>query len=85
MHCEWVKVGNITAIVCSSGRKERVKKCSFCHARPGTKLCDYETTPGKTCDRLMCDKCATNVGPDRDHCPNHNRALLPWDKEGSRP
>jgi RNA polymerase subunit RPABC4/transcription elongation factor Spt4 len=34
-----------------------------------------------TCDRKMCDRCATSVGEDKDYCPNHNQARLPWDKE----
>lgn len=66
--------------------KQRQTPCSFCHSRPFTKLCDFvvsspqQVTHVRTCDRKMCDKCATSVGEDKDYCPNHNQAPLPWDK-----
>lgn len=57
--------------VCRSGRRP---SCSGC-GKPGATLqCDYPLTgpkAGKTCDRWLCDKCATHVGPDRDYCPPH--------------
>jgi len=34
-------------------------------------LCDYELSPGRTCDRRMGPNCRTNVGPDVDYCPDH--------------
>jgi hypothetical protein len=56
------------------GRSRR-KVCRFCK---GTyydgKLCDYGFG-GRTCSAAMCNRCATSVGPDLDHCPTH--ATLP--------
>ena len=69
--CQVIDVPGGQAIVCSRGE---TKRCS-CGNRM-TKLCDWPLTggkAGKTCDRPMCDKCATRVGPNRDFCPAHAR------------
>jgi len=34
-------------------------------------LCDYIMSDGETCDRECCREHATEVGPDRHHCPEH--------------
>lgn len=68
MVCHVVKFGNGTAIVCS--RRQRRRRCPFCHKRDATKLCDHPTGSG-TCDAPMCENCATVVGLDRDLCPDH--------------
>lgn len=39
--------------------------------RWATTLCDFPVGEGKTCDRPMCKRHATSVGPDRDYCPAH--------------
>ncbi len=65
--------GEITAIVCSRGRQSR-KLCSC--GRPATLLCDWPLAgpkAGKTCDRPICTRCASHVGPDRDYCQAHAR------------
>ena len=64
-------------------RVSKQEVCGFCHARLHSKLCDYPTGKGKTCDRKMCDRCATSVGEDLDYCPTHqharpNQAQLPF-------
>lgn len=47
-------------------------------ARPSVALCDYPAgkdlrgTP-LTCDAPMCEQHRTSVGPDRDHCPRHQK------------
>ncbi len=52
--------------------------CRFCHQDVATKLCDFPISPsGKTCDADMCGKCATNVGPDQDYCPDHKHQAPP--------
>ena len=69
MPCEFR--GN--TIICSRG--SRAPKCEWCH-RTSTKLCDYPVAgekTGTTCDAPMCDRHATNVGPNRDYCPPHQR------------
>ena len=58
--------GKISGFVCSRGERQRV--CSVCKARPGVLLCDYPLTgkhQGKTCDRPLCARCATNVPSKR--------------------
>jgi len=45
--------------------------------RHADKLCDYPVTrAGKaaTCDRPVCGRCATRVGPDKDYCGPHAKA-----------
>lgn len=64
--------GRPFGIVCSRGPARR--RCAFCGAW-STKLCDWPAGPGKTCDRPLCDKHAVNVGPNRDWCPNHPKAI----------
>lgn len=61
----WVKVGEITAHVLVD-----VPQCSVCRRRDRTRLCDFPTRPGKTCDRALCDTC-TNRGDGEDRCPKH--------------
>ena len=68
MVCETVKTGDGYAIVCSRGRR-KPPKCAC--GRPSTKLCDWPTANGKTCDKPLCAGCAVHVGRDRDHCPDH--------------
>lgn len=74
----WSKVINlgngVTAIACGSSPRQ---KCSTpgCTRHAG-KLCDYPVTrkgkPG-TCDRAVCDRCATSIAPDVDYCAPHAR------------
>jgi len=57
------------------------ERCRFCIRKRATKICDYPVgvwaSPdmavkyGKriTCDNLMCDDCATNLGYETDYCP----------------
>jgi hypothetical protein len=76
MTCERVTLpGGFSAIVCSSRKRDRCK-CG----RPATLLCDWKTPKGKTptCDSPICKHCATNVGPDKDLCPNHAEAFERW-------
>lgn len=61
--------GSVTGIACSRGPRTRCK-CG----RVATLLCDWPlhgSKEGQTCDRPLCSRCATNVGPDRDYCPSH--------------
>jgi hypothetical protein len=62
-------------ILCTRGR-ESTHKCEFCgvtvKAGKGSFQCDGQAQrkKSKTCDAWMCGKCRTNVGPNRDLCPN---------------
>lgn len=55
------------------------ERCVFCRKREGTLLCDFITsyvwtsinfkrTP-ETCDRRMCEQCATELSEDFHFCP----------------
>jgi|GEM_PF-3887033 len=62
-------------IFCSRGANRR--RCKECGAR-ASKLCDYPLSgkhEGKTCDVLLCARCAVSVRRNRDYCPAHARAL----------
>ena len=74
MPCNHVTLpGGGYAIICSRGRRPR--PCACCNL-PSTKLCDFPTGNGKTCDLPLCDKCAVKGGPNVDFCPGHERLQL---------
>ena len=82
MACATMKIpGGGFAIVCGLPKP---KRCVYC-GRPSTKLCDYPLEgqkKGKTCDRPMCDKCATHVEPDTDYCWPHAQKVKAAAPEG---
>lgn len=51
--------------------------CKTCGKQAGLQ-CDYPIVQRNgargTCDRWICDVCATEVGHDRHYCPPHERA-----------
>jgi hypothetical protein len=60
-------------IICTRGRRKGVPKCWVNHCPSGsTRLCDWPTGPGKTCDNQVCGRHADRVGPDKDYCPLHS-------------
>jgi ribonuclease HI len=70
MSCTLVRIGDTTAIVCTRGARSRSCHCGL----TATKLCDGRVpgaTKGRTrrCDRPICDRHATRVGDNLDHCP----------------
>lgn len=69
--------------VCT-GREPR-KRCRHCGrwADPA-RLCDYPmpARKSKTCDAVMCLGCATQVGPDKDICPDHLAQYREEEKRG---
>lgn len=67
MACSIVKTPLGHVIICGP---KRVKACAHCGSI-STKLCDYPNGRGKTCDRPICEDCATHVEPDTDLCRNH--------------
>ncbi len=67
MACNYFKIGKVEGIIC--GRGPRMHVCGNC-GRPGDILCDYPKGDG-TCDRKLCRRCSTSVGPDRDYCRSH--------------
>jgi hypothetical protein len=63
-------------IICGARQKRQFCACG----RVSTKLCDWKV-PGKksgTCDAPLCDQHAFAVAPDRDLCPEHQRAFDAW-------
>lgn len=70
------------ALVRTSGRPSG--PCSSCGAA-GRYACDFPLrgeAAGRTCDRPICGRCKTAIGPDRDLC----RACVPlWDFEKNEP
>jgi hypothetical protein len=71
MNCHRIGV----AIICrghSSGKRARcgVGSCG----RPHTRLCDFPTRSGRTCDVKLCDLHTSRDG-ERDFCPFHARQL----------
>lgn len=57
------------------------ERCWFCRKRKATLLCDFVVgwvvtskdfrKTSQTCDRQMCEKCATHLGGDTHFCPIH--------------
>lgn len=80
MKCAHIDLGGgVRGIVCTSGRKPAPKRCSGCGEPTASLQCDFELRKGrrkgKTCDAFICNRCATQVGPNLDHCPEHRKLL----------
>lgn len=76
MSCDVVTLpGGATAIVCSARRRDR---CAC--GRPGTLLCDWKVPKRRsgTCDKPICQECATSPAPGKDLCPSHAEAFEQW-------
>ena len=72
MHCEVIALKDGTAAFVCGGRHTH-KRCAC--GQPATKLCDFPTARGKTCDRPLCDRCAVGIDRDVDYCPDHPRTV----------
>jgi hypothetical protein len=67
----WIKMQDGTvAHICTRGSRNPIKACVKCSAI-STKLCDFKLPNRRTCDKPLCDRCAVNVGPNKDYCPDH--------------
>ena len=66
-------------IIC--GRRDRSQTCKA-HGAKATKLCDWKTGNGKTCDEPLCNVCTFSPEPGKDICPHH-KAM--WDKHPKNP
>lgn len=76
MVCGYVSIpGGGTAIVCGIRTRRR---CAC--GRPAPLLCDWKVPAKKsgTCDRPICQRCATSPAPDKDLCPEHATAFVAW-------
>lgn len=70
MKCEYVKTGEITAIVCSSGRRKKEPKCCKC-GRLAMRQCDWKIDSYHTCDAFICSLCTHSPEKGKDLCPRH--------------
>lgn len=89
MKCDRMDFPGGVAIVCSRGRRESCQTPG-CH-NSSTKLCDYPVKKRvrgvvidhATCDRKMCDSCATRQPAQpgdkdsRDYCRTHHEMANP--------
>lgn len=78
MPCSVIKLPGGGVAIVKHSRSPR-KRCQFCppaYPNFATLECDYPTPTlldkNATCDAKMCPSCATPVGEDKDHCPNHS-------------
>lgn len=79
MPCEPFRLGNVSGIVCTRGRRSKspcdVPGCS----RPHVALCDYPLTGAKprSCSKHMCSSHKWPVPglPDTDYCPAHRKVF----------
>lgn len=86
MTCHRIDLGDGTfAIACTRGPRRKAAPCLYCGKREHTKLCDHEVSPGKTCDRKLCEACAVHVGPNRDLCPDHAKVARQQNLPGVKP
>lgn len=68
-------------IVICGPRPRPNSPCQFCKTKPHTKLCDFplakirypRKSKSKTCDKKLCDDCATPAGDNLDYCPLHKK------------
>jgi hypothetical protein len=76
--CERIQLPNGGfAIICRGGHRSKIRrKCSANCGRWSSKLCDWPTGNGKTCDRPLCDECAVKGGREIDFCPSHSQERL---------
>lgn len=95
MGCDYVRIGDTTAIVCSRGRrsKARAPKCVACSKLAAAFQCDWilRRTPkiqgGKQslepvrCDAHLCADHAREIAPNKHVCPVHSITFDNWKKE----
>lgn len=77
--CQRVQLPDGTAAIVCGGHSR--KRCSC--GRRETRLCDWKVPTRKsgTCDRSLCDRCATSPAPDKDLCGEHAVAFAAWQAE----
>jgi len=60
--------GGGRGIVCARSLRTRLVYCEC--GNVADYECDYPRG-NSTCNRRLCETCATSVGDDRDYCPEH--------------
>lgn len=74
MPCIPMKVGGISAIVCTGRGRQ---KCCRCGA-PANLVCDWKVGNGKTCDQPICTVHAEEPAPNKHLCEEHQVAYRAW-------
>lgn len=68
MGCETYRTGGGGfMIVCSKGPARAKCRCGY----TGTRLCDWNVGPGRTCDRPLCPSCTHEPAEGKDLCAEH--------------
>jgi hypothetical protein len=62
------------------GDYEPFPTCKVC-GLAAENLCDFEVSPGKTCDVPICERCAIQIGPDAHLCPSHSAGVVDLRRE----
>jgi hypothetical protein len=74
MSCQLLSSPRVDIVICSRGQSERCSSCGNYTRTP--RRCDFRlggAKAGRTCDRLICERCAVRVGNSEDLCPPHAR------------
>ena len=70
MGCKTTNTERGAMIACS--RPTSPKQCAYCKSQSNV-LCDFETSPGITCDTPMCIAHTKRVAYQTDHCRIHRK------------
>jgi hypothetical protein len=78
-YCEWKTViidGKPVRIHVQYSSAPKVEPCDYCQ-RKHEFLCDFEISPGKTCDKKLCRLHTGKLfgEPDKDYCPDHYQIM----------
>lgn len=81
-----VKNGKNVGFICGDFSLDEIKleTCVECgDNHPAAEfLCDYPVGNDKTCDRVLCRKCAKTVGHDMHYCPTHHQEWREYQESG---
>lgn len=81
MPCTPFTLNGARGILCTRTRRPR---CAC--GQPATLQCDAPTKRRSgTCDRHLCERCATEVGPDKHLCSTHAQAVEQSEPAGGAP
>jgi hypothetical protein len=70
MPCNVENIDGTNFVICQRGRAGSGRRCAYCQLS-STRLCDFPTGGGKTCDVPMCDFCTHRAGRTVDLCRDH--------------
>lgn len=87
MACTPIRKNGVTVgFMCGSFSLDEIKleTCSECADNHSSAefLCDYPVGNDKTCDRVLCRRCARLVGHDMHYCPTHHKEWQEFQNSG---